>query len=74
MKKFREWMDLKEENSNQKIQYAGFFKDGRIIVYIDGKRYEYITPAFYHEKWKKQARYAPFRVLNQIKKVAESYE
>ena len=54
------------------INYGGFFSDGRVIVYIDGKRYEYVTPAFYHDKWKRMAAKAPFKVLNLIKKSAQS--
>ncbi len=53
------------------INYGGFFSDGRVIVYIDGKRYEYITPAFYHDRWKRMASKAPFKVLNLIKKASQ---
>ncbi len=68
-------LDYKKiDESKSNIQYAGFFKDGRIIVYIDGKKYEYITPAFYHERWKRMHIHSPYKVLNQIKKIAKSYE
>lgn len=65
---FKNWLENKKKEPT--INYGGFFKDGRVIVYIDGKRYEYITPAFYHEKWKRMINFAPFKVLNMIKKVA----
>ena len=55
-----------------KINFAGFWKDGTIIVYIDGKKYVYVTDAIYHDKWKKMANFAPFKVLNQIKAQVEN--
>lgn len=69
--KFSIWLE-----KESKILFGGFFKDGRVIVYINGKKYIYVTPAFYHDKWKKLANYSPFKVLNQIKtqiKNGESY-
>lgn len=69
MEKFRKWLESKENKPT--ISYGGFFKDGRVIVYIDGKRFEYITPAFYHDKWKRMITRSPFKVLNQIKKLAQ---
>jgi len=70
--KFREW--LNENKEKPKIMFGGFFKDGRVIVYIDGKRYEYVTDAVYHEKWKTMINKNPLEVLNQIKKVAYNQE
>lgn len=49
------------------IKFAGFMNDGTVIVYINGKRYVYITDAVYHDKWKQMVKHAPFRVLNLIK-------
>jgi hypothetical protein len=68
MTKFSEWLENKENKPN--IAYGGFFKDGRVIVYVDGKRYEYITDAVYHERWKRRILREPFKVLNEIKKLA----
>ena len=69
MKKFKKWLAENKENKPT-IAYGGFFKDGRVIVYVDGKRYEYVTDAVYHEKWKRMIARSPWRVLNEIKKVA----
>lgn len=68
MLSFKNWFENEEKKPT--INYGGFFKDGRVIVYIDGKRYEYVTDAIYHEKWKKMINRSPFKVLNMIKKVA----
>lgn len=56
--------DFLESNN---IHFTGFMNDGRIIVYIDNKRYVYITDPIHHEKWKRMIPYAPWRVLNDIK-------
>ena len=64
--KFSKWLENKENKPT--IAYGGFF--GRVIVYVDGKRYEYITDAVYHERWKRMIIRAPFKVLNEIKKLA----
>ena len=61
---FRQWL----ENT---INFGAFAKDGTVVVYIDGKRYVYITDALFHDKWKRMIPYAPWRVLNQIKKTGE---
>lgn len=61
--KFSEYLEANDNN----IQFAGFLKDGRIIVYIDGKRYVYVTDTLYHDKWRRMYPYAPWKVLNQIK-------
>jgi hypothetical protein len=68
MTKFSEWLENKENKPN--IAYGGFFKDGRVIVYVDGKRYEYITDAVYHERWKRRILREPLEVLDEIKKLA----
>ena len=60
---FFEWI-ISEES---KISIALFANDGRIVVYVDGKRHTYVTDAMYHKKWKKQANNDPFMVLKQIK-------
>jgi len=59
---FRNWLE-----SSDDIKFGGWFSDGTVIVYISGKRYVYRTDPVYHYEWKRQARFAPFRVLNQIK-------
>lgn len=61
---FKEW--LLHENDN-KIFFSTFANDGTVIVYINGKRYVYITDAFNHEKWKKMIKFSPWKVLNIIK-------
>ena len=66
--KFSRWVENKENKPN--IAYGGFFKDGRVIVYVDRKRYEYVTDAVYHERWKRRMLREPFKVLNEIKKAA----
>ena len=62
--KFKDWLFLEE---NDKIVFGAFANDGTVIVYINGKRYVYITDAIHHEKWKKMKNFAPWRVLNMIK-------
>lgn len=66
---FRAWL-LNERS----IQFTTFMNDGTIVVYIDGKRYEYVTDALYHGRWKKMLRYRPWEVLQQIKKVGQLVE
>lgn len=51
----------------RQVTFTSFIKDGTIIFYIDGKRYEYLTDSFYHDKWKRMLKYSPWKVLNQIK-------
>ena len=63
---FKEWLLVESD-----IRFAGWIKDGRIIVNIQGKRYVYLTDAMYHDKWKRMAPYSPWKVLNQIKKQVE---
>lgn len=57
------------KNIKPKVVFGGFFNDGRVIVYIDGKRYEYVTPAFYHDKFKRMSLRSPLKTLNLIKKL-----
>jgi len=64
---FKNWII----NEESKINFAGFWKDGTIIVYIDGKKYVYVTDAIYHDKWKRMVNFSPFKVLNQIKSQVE---
>ena len=61
---FKSWLTESEGN----IKFASWAKDGTIVVYINGTRYVYNTDAYYHEKWKRMVPYAPWRVLNAIKK------
>jgi hypothetical protein len=67
---FSKWLNENES----KIMFGGFFSDGRVIVYINRKRYVFVTPAWYHERWKKLSNFAPFKVLNQIKKQIKNGE
>jgi hypothetical protein len=60
--RFSKWLE-----SHDTINFAGFLKDGRVIVYINNKRYVYITDAIHHDKWQKMLPYAPWKVLNDIK-------
>jgi len=60
---FLNWLTEQES----KILFASFWNDGTIIVYINNKKYVYVTDAIYHNNWKKLASKAPFKVLNQIK-------
>ncbi len=56
------------------IRFVMFAKDGRVIVLIKGVRYEYITPAYHHDRWRRRARRAPGKVLAEVKEVASEYE
>jgi hypothetical protein len=60
---FKIWLEDNERN----IHFGAFWKDGTVVVYIGGKRYVYITDSMYHDNWKRMVRYAPWKVLNQIK-------
>ena len=64
MENFLEWLITEKQNE---IVFRSFNKAGTVVVDIRGKRYEYDTDAVYHDRWKKLARYAPGRVLSQIK-------
>ena len=64
---FLEWLN---EATND-IVFGGFWKDGHVVVYIRGKRYVYITDAMYHGKWRLWSRYAPGKVLNDIKSLVK---
>lgn len=46
-------MNFKLFLENPDIRFASFSKDGTIVVYINGKKYEYLTDSLYHDKWKK---------------------
>lgn len=61
---FKEWL-LTENN----IKFAGWIKDGTIIVYIDSKRYVYDIDPIFHPEISKIAKYRPFAALNKIKKL-----
>lgn len=60
---FKEWLFETDQN----IQYGGFWSDGSIIVHIHKTRYVFVTDAAYHSRWKKMYRYQPWNVLNEIK-------
>lgn len=65
--KFADWFF--EENSQ--IDFKSFSKDGKIIVHIDNRPYEYITDAALHPKWMRMIRFSPWKVLNQIKSLVK---
>ena len=60
-------MRLQSITENRNIRFASFSSYGDVVVYINGKRYEYVTDAVYHNKWKKLIKYRPWDVLNDIK-------
>jgi len=60
-------MKLQSITENRSIQFTSFSSYGDVVVYINGKKYEYITDAVYHDRWRKLARYRPWNVLNDIK-------
>jgi hypothetical protein len=64
---FKLWL-----NENSDIDFASFMKTGEVTVYIDGKRYVYVTDAMHHPKWQKMLRYGPGRVLNDIKRMVDA--
>lgn len=49
------------------IVFTSWSKDGTIGVLVKGQPYRYWTDAMYHERWRKMARFAPGRALNEIK-------
>lgn len=55
------------------IRFILFASDGRVRALIKGVLYEYITPAYHHDRWRRRARRAPGRVLAEVKKTASSY-
>lgn len=61
MQNFSEWLE-----SVANIQFASWSNDGKIVLYANDRQYVYVTDAVYHEKWKRQARFAPGKVLNEI--------
>lgn len=61
--RFKPWLSEDERN----ISFASFSNDGKIVVYINGKRYVYLTDAIYHDKWKRMIPFSPWKVLNIIK-------
>jgi len=64
MKNFLQWLEARAP-----VQFGSFWKDGRITVWISGKRYVYVTDAINHPRIERMARYAPGRALNYIKKM-----
>lgn len=49
------------------IQFVAWYKDGTIVVAINGKRYMYATDTLYHRELKKVAKYKPGKALNMLK-------
>jgi hypothetical protein len=66
VKTFQEWLENKSP-----IIFSGFFGDGRIIVYINGKEYVYHMDSVYHYQIRKIAKYKPGEALNIIKKMVK---
>lgn len=69
MDNFVKWLEHKKE-----INFGMWSKDGTVVVYIDGQKYEYITDPMYHERWQTMARYAPWKVLNDIKQQSQKMQ
>lgn len=65
---FTNWLFEDERN----IKFGAFMRDGTVIVYINGKKYTYVTDAIYHDKWKRMIPYSPWRVLNNIKELVKN--
>lgn len=62
MARFRQWLN----EDRAPIQFLSWASDGRVAVNIRGQRYVYITDAIFHDRWQRQARHQPGKVLNQI--------
>jgi hydrogenase maturation factor len=60
-------MKLQSITENRSIQFTGWSSYGNVTVYIGNKKYEYITDAVYHNRWRKLAKHKPWDVLNDIK-------
>lgn len=65
MLSFEMWL---EEKRPFNVLFAVWGGDGTVVVYINGKRYKYLTDPIYHDRWRRMEKYAPGRVLNEIKK------
>ncbi len=68
MDNFVNWLVNEREKD---INFGMWSKDGTVIVYIDGKRHEYLTDPMFHERWQTMARFAPWKVLNDIKQQSQ---
>lgn len=68
--RFSVWLN----ETNLRVSFGGFFKDGRVVVYVGEKRFVYVTPAWYHDRWKKISDKSPEVVLGQIKRQIETGE
>lgn len=64
MQNFKNWLN----EAKSQISFS-FWKDGTVLATINGKKYQFQTDTFYHEKWSKMQRFAPGRVLNDIKEM-----
>lgn len=63
-------MDFKLWLEQTSIKFAGYFNDGTVIVYIDGKRYVYTIDPIHHKKIKDLAKYRPGAALNLVKNLS----
>jgi hypothetical protein len=79
--KFTQW--LESQINDSKIKFGSFFTNGTVTVYINGKRYVYITDASYHNDWDKKLEWigkhkpqayqkVAFSFLNQIKDMVKN--
>lgn len=62
---FQNWLF---ENTDH-IKFAGWFSDGRIMVYVGNKLYTYTISASDHQRLKNLSKRAPGRALNIIKRL-----
>ncbi len=67
MDSFLIWLEAKAN-----IHFTGWWNDGTIQVVINGKPYVYNADPGWHRQWQLEARYAPGRVLNKIKKLVDA--
>jgi hypothetical protein len=65
---FAQWLESTD------VPIFTFIKDGTVIVYLRNKRYVYTMDAGYHDRLKTQSRYAPWKVLNQVKELGDQIE
>lgn len=75
--KFAQWLE-----SQNNIHFS-FWNDGTVIVYINGRKYVYITDAALHNQWSRRIDYIRsskpaaydatcFSILNKIKELVKN--
>jgi hypothetical protein len=55
---FREWINAP--------QFSAWYKDGTIVVWIDGKEYRYGVDRLYHPRLQQLAKHQPGAAFNKI--------